>query len=47
MGKQITPRNLRSIGSEIDEVLRNAVAYSKGDTSKGRHSKSLCQSGST
>jgi len=38
MGKTISPsaKKARSVGSEIVEALQNAVAYAKGDHSKGR-----------
>ena len=38
MRKTISPRakKVRSVGSEIVEALQNAVAYAKGDLSKGR-----------
>lgn len=39
MGKQVstnTKKNVRSVGSEIVEALQNAVAYARGDQSKGR-----------
>src|SRR5580658_4308066 len=38
MEKSINPsaKKARSVGSEIVEALQNAVAYAKGDHSKGR-----------
>jgi putative transcriptional regulator len=38
MGKAISPSRKRSmsVGAEIVEALQNAVAYAKGDQSKGR-----------
>jgi putative transcriptional regulator len=38
MGKRINPsrKEASSVGSEIVEALQNAVAYAKGDHSKGR-----------
>jgi putative transcriptional regulator len=38
MGKTVSARvgKSRSVGSEIVEALQNAVAYAKGDRSKGR-----------
>jgi putative transcriptional regulator len=38
MRKAVSPRNnkSRSVASEIVEALQNAVAYAKGDATKGR-----------
>jgi len=36
MGKANHEKKARSVGSEIIEALHNAVAYAKGDHSKGR-----------
>jgi putative transcriptional regulator len=38
MRKAVSPSNKksRSVGSEIIEALQNAVAYAKGDATKGR-----------
>jgi putative transcriptional regulator len=36
MGKRVSTKKARSVGSEIVEALHNAVAYAKGDQTKGR-----------